>query len=82
MDETTTNMRDGWEDHFTKATDHMAQAVDELTAAGRHLEPNFRSRVLAVRKNLESLAGRAISSQGKITRDRARLAEAAVAQDT
>jgi len=77
MADKTTQMRDEWVAHFEEATDKMAEAVNELTAAARHLEPPFRSRVITIRRHLEALAGRALNSQRKLTRDRSAAAAAA-----
>jgi len=75
MDDTTTATRDGWEDHYQKATDFMADAVDQLARAARHLEPLYRERVLRVKKKLEAATGRAITVQGDVNKARAQAAE-------
>lgn len=71
MDAATTATRDGWQDHYQRATDLMADAADQFARAARHLEPLHKDRVIRVGKKLETAIGRAIRVQGDVTKARA-----------
>lgn len=74
MDAVTTETRDGWQEHYQRATDLMADAADQLSRAARHLEPLQKDKVGRVRKNLEAAIGRAIKIQYDVNKSRAEAA--------
>jgi hypothetical protein len=59
-DVTTKKCRDGWSDHATKATDLMAEAVQELQKAQLHLERDFSPRVQPLIDKQKFLCGRGL----------------------
>lgn len=77
MDAVTTATRDGWTEHYDKATDDLQNAYDEMMRAARHLEPLQRQRVVRVAEKLERLIVRAIKVKTEVTDARAK----AVASD-